>query len=363
MSTAIRRSYARVPAYGQSTWLEPWSTAREHGRVAALLEREELLAALAAEATRGGRLVFVGGEAGVGKTALVRAFVAQAAPPRAARDRARTSQRPRRSARSRTSRRGRRALAECSPAEPTPRRVARALLDELAAARGRRPRGRPLGRRGDAGRAAGARQADRRHASARGRDVPGRRGRHRPSAARGARRARLCTRCRAAVTVPRLSLGAVRTLAGPLRRRRRRALRADGRERLLRHRGPGGRLGASAGDRPRRRAGPDRAARRGGAAPARRRRARSRQGGALRCSRRWHRTSSTSSTAALPPASSVTTGTRSRSATSWRGSRWKSSVPAGRRRRLHAALLQGSRPRRRRGAGPRAPRPPRRASG
>ncbi len=47
--------------------------------MAALLERDELLAALAAEATRGGRLVFLGGEAGVGKTALVRAFVAQSA--------------------------------------------------------------------------------------------------------------------------------------------------------------------------------------------------------------------------------------------------------------------------------------------
>ena len=37
-----------------------------------LLEREELLAQLTARASEGGRLVFVGGEAGVGKTALVR---------------------------------------------------------------------------------------------------------------------------------------------------------------------------------------------------------------------------------------------------------------------------------------------------
>ena len=42
--------------------------------VTTLLERDELLAALAAAAKEGGRLVFVGGEAGVGKTALVRAF-------------------------------------------------------------------------------------------------------------------------------------------------------------------------------------------------------------------------------------------------------------------------------------------------
>lgn len=43
-----------------------------------LLEREDLLAELAAAASEGGRLVFVGGEAGVGKTALVRAFGASA---------------------------------------------------------------------------------------------------------------------------------------------------------------------------------------------------------------------------------------------------------------------------------------------
>jgi DNA-binding CsgD family transcriptional regulator/tetratricopeptide (TPR) repeat protein len=49
--------------------------------VAELLEREELLAQLAGLRGQGGRLVFVGGEAGVGKTALVRAFEAGAEPP------------------------------------------------------------------------------------------------------------------------------------------------------------------------------------------------------------------------------------------------------------------------------------------
>jgi len=49
--------------------------------VTALLERDELLAALAAAASAGGRLVFVGGEAGVGKTALVRAFEEQTGLP------------------------------------------------------------------------------------------------------------------------------------------------------------------------------------------------------------------------------------------------------------------------------------------
>jgi predicted ATPase len=43
-----------------------------------LLERDDLLAELAASLEAGGRLVFVGGEAGVGKTALVRAFAARA---------------------------------------------------------------------------------------------------------------------------------------------------------------------------------------------------------------------------------------------------------------------------------------------
>src|SRR3954471_478144 len=43
--------------------------------MAELLEREELLAQLAAAPA--GRLVFLGGEAGVGKTSLVRAFAAR----------------------------------------------------------------------------------------------------------------------------------------------------------------------------------------------------------------------------------------------------------------------------------------------
>ena len=47
----------------------------------ALLERDDLLAALADAASGGGRLVFVGGEAGVGKTALVRAFESQSGLP------------------------------------------------------------------------------------------------------------------------------------------------------------------------------------------------------------------------------------------------------------------------------------------
>ena len=49
--------------------------------MAELLEREDLLAQLAAARAEGGRLVFVGGEAGVGKTVLVREFTAGVAEP------------------------------------------------------------------------------------------------------------------------------------------------------------------------------------------------------------------------------------------------------------------------------------------
>ena len=42
----------------------------------ALLERDEPIARLHAARSAGGRLVLVGGEAGVGKTSLVRAFAA-----------------------------------------------------------------------------------------------------------------------------------------------------------------------------------------------------------------------------------------------------------------------------------------------
>jgi predicted ATPase len=45
--------------------------------VTELLEREELLALLEHARSEGGRLVFVAGEAGVGKTSLVRAFRAR----------------------------------------------------------------------------------------------------------------------------------------------------------------------------------------------------------------------------------------------------------------------------------------------
>ena len=46
-----------------------------------MLERDDLLVALSAALQEGGRLVFVGGEAGVGKTTLVRAFADRAAAP------------------------------------------------------------------------------------------------------------------------------------------------------------------------------------------------------------------------------------------------------------------------------------------
>lgn len=53
----------------------------EHVSVTTLLERDELLDMLDSAGNAGGRLVFVGGEAGVGKTALVRAFEARTSLP------------------------------------------------------------------------------------------------------------------------------------------------------------------------------------------------------------------------------------------------------------------------------------------
>jgi DNA-binding CsgD family transcriptional regulator len=76
-----RPSSDRTPvarAFKQPSGVEPGRGAAEHEPVTALLERDELLAALASASTSGGQLVFVGGEAGVGKTSLVRAYGAQA---------------------------------------------------------------------------------------------------------------------------------------------------------------------------------------------------------------------------------------------------------------------------------------------
>jgi DNA-binding CsgD family transcriptional regulator len=53
----------------------------EHGRVSGLLERDDLLDALAGALGDGGRMVLVGGEAGAGKTSLLRAFAARVDAP------------------------------------------------------------------------------------------------------------------------------------------------------------------------------------------------------------------------------------------------------------------------------------------
>jgi DNA-binding CsgD family transcriptional regulator/tetratricopeptide (TPR) repeat protein len=55
------------------------AAARDNHAMSELLEREDLLEQLEAARAAGGRLVFLGGEAGVGKTALVRAFAARVA--------------------------------------------------------------------------------------------------------------------------------------------------------------------------------------------------------------------------------------------------------------------------------------------
>ena len=53
----------------------------EHECVNDLLERDELLDALGAALAAGGRMLLVGGEAGAGKTSLVRTFAARAGTP------------------------------------------------------------------------------------------------------------------------------------------------------------------------------------------------------------------------------------------------------------------------------------------
>jgi predicted ATPase len=141
-----------------------------------LIEREGLLARLADAQRAGGRLLLVGGEAGVGKTTLVRAFTSGV--------------------------QGRVLLGACerlvtpAPLGPLvdvagqvggalasdieagwhPRQVALSLLDELRQPGGARLRGRALGRRGDARRGARPGSSRRRDALAGGRHVPRGRG-------------------------------------------------------------------------------------------------------------------------------------------------------------------------------------------
>ena len=362
MSTAIRRSYARVPAYGHRRGL---NRGARHGNMGGWRVCSNGRSCWPRSPRR--QHVVAGSSSSAARQASGRprscARSSRSRRRGCCRDRARTSRRrtplgPFADVAARTEG----ALAELLAAGADARRVARALLDELA-----RPAVVVLEDVHWADEATldalrRARQADRRDARARGRDVPGRRGRERPSAARGARRARLRTRCRAADRATALARrrpqlagphgadgDAVYALTGgnaffvtevlavgsaPLPETVRDAVLA--RDRSL---GRGERGACSTSPR---------------SFPARR---------SSRCSRRWRRTSSTSSTAALPPASSVRTGTRSRSATSWRGSRWKTPSRQDGVDGSTPRFSRVSRPRRRLGAGPRAPRPPCRASG
>ena len=157
------------------------------GRQDELLERSSQLAALgeilaAVGSTRSGRLVLVGGEAGVGKTALVRRFCDGTAAGARALGRVRravhaAAARP-------AARRGRATWAASSRSSSAAGRAAapgRRRDRPRARGAGRRPRARgsPLGRRGDARRAASARPPDRDRPGAGDRDLPRRRARPR----------------------------------------------------------------------------------------------------------------------------------------------------------------------------------------
>ncbi len=123
--------------------------------------------------------------------------------------------------------------------------------------------------------------------------------------------------------LPPLTRAAVEELARAARRRRRGALRQDGRQPLLRHGGAGGRGHRGATDRARRGARAPEPAAAGGRRPCSRRSPSSRRTSTSGCSERSCPTTSSTSTPALPRACCRARGTPSRSATSSRD--WRSS--------------------------------------
>ena len=253
----------------------------EHGTVTALLERDELLAALVAAATHGGRLVFVGGEAGR-RQDDARARVRRADGRRVLRGSCENlatpdAARPVRGHRGPDRRRARRAARRRSRSARGRARPPRASSPSRRSSSSRTSTGPTRRRWTRCGCSAGA--STRREglvvATYRDDEVEG-----------GHALRTVLGELASAPGVSRLdgaaALARGRARArGAVRRRRRRDPCADRGERVLRHRDPGGRLGFPAGDGPRRRAGPRRLARAGGAAPARRRRARPGEGGAL----------------------------------------------------------------------------------
>lgn len=147
-----------------------------------LLERDDLLAQLEATRVEGGRLLFVGGEAGVGKISLVRAFTAAKPALHGSCEN----------------------LATPTPFGPfldvgvdiggEPRQVAVALPPRARTDATARAGGRALGRRGDARRPSRARSQDRWNRGNRSRHLPRRRGRQQAPAPDRPRRACVCSR-------------------------------------------------------------------------------------------------------------------------------------------------------------------------
>ena len=196
----------------------------------ALLERSAQLALFAERLAavrrdRRGRLVLVSGEAGIGKTALLRAFCAAPQPVRVLWGGCDALHTPRALGPfvDIAEQAGERARGRPRPGERTPTAVASALAAELRrAARDPRARGPALGRRGDARRHPPARTAHRAGARARARDLAHRRAR--PLRTRCASRSASCPPTPSSALRSRRSASApVAELASRDRRRRRRA--------------------------------------------------------------------------------------------------------------------------------------------
>ena len=265
--------YLRYHAYDR-TDLNAEILDRSVGKGAAtpteLVERDQQLfdleRALERALARRGQLVFVSGEAGVGKSALGAGLLRQGT--RVAANLAWRVRRPLHPppARAVSGRRrsGRRCPHRAGPARgPAARAGGRPASGVGPGADDPGPRGRPLGGRGHPGRREHPVATSGRRPRPGGRDVPGRRASPCPSVAHCRRRAGDQRRRESDPSVPAVVVGGRR--GGWIRLYgRAQFVPADGRQPVLRHRSAGCLIGAAPDERPRRRTGSGGSARRRG---------------------------------------------------------------------------------------------------